>query len=80
MARAFRFTARACSGLMPLSASVLNSAYRRSKKSPPQQNQGHRIHGMEEMARLLRGGYVDEIRDMHRQGLSITDIAELTSF
>ncbi|MDR7538923.1 MAG: IS21 family transposase, partial [Armatimonadota bacterium] len=32
------------------------------------------------MARLLRGEDVDEIREMRRQGLSITDIAELTGF
>lgn len=30
------------------------------------------------MAGLLRGEDVDEIREMHRQGLSISDIAELT--
>ena len=32
------------------------------------------------MARLLRGGDVDDIREMHQQGLSITGIAELTGF
>jgi len=29
---------------------------------------------------MLRGGDVDEIRTMHRQGLSISDIAGLTGF
>ena len=32
------------------------------------------------MARLLRGGDVDDIQELHQQGLSITGIAELTGF
>lgn len=35
---------------------------------------------MEEVAQLLRGGDVDEIRAMHRQGLSLSAIAMLTGF
>jgi hypothetical protein len=43
-------------------------------------NLGHQIPGWEEVARLLRGGDVDDLRTFRRQGLSITEIHRLTGF